>query len=162
MNKLLPGFVIGSVFGLIAGAGIMLVAFPFLFPPLMMEETVAEGARLLGKARFRTDAPGQDAIHWGRGGIKYYYGPDNSILLELQKDFEVGPGPNLWIYLNHIPDIGDEADFMADDARLRLTKLKSFTGSQVYEIKADDFANTKAITIWCDSFNQYIASANLP
>ena len=161
MNRWLSSFIIGGVGGFIVGAGFMVVAFPFIFPPPFMEETVGPEAQLVGSSRFRTDAPGQDSVHWGRGGLKYYYAPDGSILLELQKDFEVGPGPNLWIYLNRSANIDDEASFAADDARLRLTKLKSFTGSQVYKIKADDFANMKAITVWCDSFDQYIASANL-
>ena len=55
----------------------------------------------------------------------------------------------------------DENDFLKDGGRVQITKLKSFTGSQVYMLPAADYDNAEAVTIWCESFNQYIASADL-
>ena len=144
----------------------MLIAFPYLFPPPVLNEKVEQmtAGALLGESQFRPDARGQDPAHWGRGSIKIYQAQDadGGFILELQEDFEVGPGPNFWLYTNAQPDIDDEADFLADSQRVKVTKLKSFSGSQVYHIEASAAANAKAITIWCESFNQYIASANLP
>ena len=163
MKKTLAIFVGGGILGTIVGAGAMLVAFPFVFPPPEVNETVsASDAVLIGKTRFREDSRGQDGGHWGRGDIKFYRTTDGSVLAELQADFEVGPGPNFWIYLNGNDNIEDEADFTADEARLKVHKIKSFRGSQVYVFDAADFANARALTIWCESFNQYIASANIP
>lgn len=161
----LAGIVIGGVIGIAAGAGGMLVAFPFLFPPPAVNETVAAMAgrdvAVLKETRFREDTTGQDAAHWGRGGVKAYRSDDGDVLIELQPDFEVGPGPNFWVYLNTRGGIDDEADFEADAGRQQVVRLKSFTGSQVYRTDADAFEAAGAVTIWCESFGQYIASADL-
>ena len=161
MKKLLL-FLGGGVLGAFAGAGGMLIAFPFIFPPPQVNETAAAGLPPVGETRFREDSAGQDAGHWGRGGVKFYRAEDGSVLAELQADFEVGPGPNFWIYLNQSAGVEDEEDFLADAERIRTHKIKSFSGSQVYKLDAQEFANARALTIWCESFGQYIASADLP
>ena len=165
MKRIVIGFLVGGVLGLVAGAGGMLVAFPFLFPPPEVNETVAAMAgrdvTALVETRFREGVAGQDAAHWGRGGVRTYHGDDDTVLIELQPDFEVGPGPNFWVYLNTRGGVDDEAGFEADDGRRRIAKLKSFTGSQVYAVVSEDFEDARAVTIWCESFGQYIASADL-
>ena len=162
----LAGIVIGGIIGIAGGAGGMLVAFPFLFPPPAVNETVAAMAgrdvAVLEETRFREGTAGQDAAHWGRGGVRAYRSDDGDVLIELQPDFEVGPGPNFWVYLNTRSGIDDEADFEADGGRRQVARLKSFTGSQVYRVDADAFGAAGAVTIWCESFGQYIASADLP
>lgn len=159
------GFLIGGLLGLAGGALGMLLAFPFLFPPPEVNETVAAMAGRdvapLVESRFREGVAGQDAAHWGRGGVRAYRSDDGNVLIELQPDFEVGPGPNFWVYLNARAGIDDESGFEADAGRHRLAKLKSFTGSQVYAASAAHFDGTRAITIWCESFGQYIASADV-
>lgn len=165
MKRAIIGFILGGLLGFGGGAGAMLVAFPFIFPPPQVNETVAAMAAAeapLGESVFREDAPGQDPAHWGRGGVKFYRAEDGNILMELQADFEVGPGPNFWIYLNARAGVDDEGAFQADAGRVKVAKLKSFAGSQVYALDADQFAQAKAVTIWCESFNQYIASADIP
>ena len=165
MPRAMLAFLIGTVLGVVAGAGGMLLAFPFLFPPPAGTETVAAMAGRdvtpFVKTRFREGVAGQDVAHWGRGGVRSYRGDDGNVLIELQPDFEVGPGPNFWLYLNTVGGINDEADFEADDGRRRIAKLKSFTGSQVYPVAGADFERARAVTIWCESFGQYIASADL-
>ena len=142
----------------------MLVAFPFLFPPPEVNERVSAmtADSPLGAADFREGVSGQDPAHWGRGGLRFYRAADGGVLLELQEDFVVGPGPNFWIYLNARSGVDDEDDFNADDARVKVAKLKSFSGSQVYALDAEQFARARAVTIWCESFGQYIASADIP
>ena len=161
----LAGIVIGGVVGVAAGAGGMLVAFPFLFPPPAVNESVADMAgrevAVLLETRFREGTRGQDAAHWGRGGVRAYRTDDGHVLIELQPDFEVGPGPNFWVYLHRHGGIDDEADFETDANRQRIARLKSFTGSQVYRAEAHAFEAAGAVTIWCESFGQYIASADL-
>ena len=93
--------------------------------------------------------------------MRVYRAADGNLLIELQPGFEVGPGPNFWVYLNTRGGIDDDAGFEADGGRLRIAKLKSFTGSQVYAADAETFAGAGAVTIWCESFGQYIASADL-
>ena len=165
MKKTIIGFLAGGIAGALAGAGAMLLAYPFLFPPAEVNETVAAIAgrdvAALVETRFREGVAGQDAAHWGRGGLHTYRAADGNVLIELQPDFEVGPGPNFWIYLNTRGGVDDEADFEADEGRQRIAKLKSFTGSQVYAADAELFSGAAAATIWCETFGQYIASADL-
>lgn len=163
MKKIIISFIIGGVLGVVAGAGGMLIVFPYIFPPAPGNETVKamEVETLLLDTKFREDSVGQDAGHWGRGDLKVYSGKDGGIVIELQGNFEVGPGPNFWLYLNTVADVNEEDDFYADAERIKITKLRSFEGSQVYTLAADDYAKAKSLTIWCETFGQYIASANL-
>ena len=165
MKRAIIGFIVGGVLGFGGGAGAMLIAFPFFFPPPQVNETVSgmsAADEVLGESVFREDAAGQDPAHWGRGGVKFYRARDGGVLMELQADFEVGPGPNFWIYLNARGGVNDEDDFRADEGRVKAAKLKSFSGSQVYALDAERFSRAKAVTVWCESFGQYIASADIP
>ena len=153
----------GGLCGIIIGAGGMLIAFPFIFPPPEVNEKVSAMAvtEEILTTPFREGVDGQDGAHWGRGDVKVYRGASGNYVLEIQDNFEVGPGPNFWIYLNTAADIDNEADFQKDAARKKIAKLKSFRGSQVYHINEADYESAGAVTIWCESFGQYIASANL-
>ena len=67
--------------------------------------------------------------------------------------------------MNGDAGVDDEGDFEEDDGRIRLAKLKSFERSQVYVLRdvlrAEDFENAEAVTIWGESFfGGYIASAD--
>lgn len=163
MKKTIAAFIIGGLLGFGGGAGAMLIAFPFLFPPPQVDERVSSFAaeEVVATGAFREDAAGQDAAHWGRGSLKVYRAEDGGYLLELQGDFEVGAGPNFWIYLNAAAGIDDEDDFAADGGRVKIAKLKSFAGSQVYRLSGENFDGAKAVTIWCETFGQYIASADV-
>ena len=154
-------FVTGGVLGLIAGAGGMLVAFPFLFPPAAVNEApLAQRSAARAAFAFDRSAPGRDAVHWanGSGAIVAVEG---GRALRLEDDFEAGPGPNYWIYLN-TRAVGEEKDFTADAGRVKLAKLKSFKGAQNYVLPADvDPARFHTVTIWCETFGAYIGSAVL-
>jgi hypothetical protein len=166
MSRLLA-FILGLVIGAAAGAGGMLVAFPFIFPPPVVAEKApaasegGAGAQLLGSFRFDQMAPGRDAIHWanGTGGV---YRDGETTIVRFDDSFEAGPGPNYWVYLNTGP-VGEEDAFLADSGRLKLAPLKSFTGGQNYPLPAgvriEDF---HTVTVWCESFGVYIGSAAFP
>lgn len=119
-------FVVGGILGVVAGAGGMLIAFPFIFPPPPATESVQGEVALLGETRFRETSAGQDTGHWGRGGIKVYRAEDGSVLAELQDDFEVGPGPNFWLYLNGEKNIEPKRIFWRTPRGAKRTKLKVF------------------------------------
>lgn len=160
--RFLLGFFIGGAGGFVGGMLAMLIVFPFLFPPPMVNELVSDDtAVILLETSFRENVDGQDLAHWGRGDVKIYQGEGGKILVEFQPNFEVGAGPNFWLYVNKLDNIDNELDFNGDMERVRVTKIKSFQGSQVYEVSGADFEHAKALTIWCESFGQYIASANL-
>ncbi len=159
-------FIAGLLVGGAAGAGGMLVAFPFIFPPPVVAERPPQvsgesGASLLGSFRFDEMAAGRDAIHWanGTGGI---YRDGDMTIVRFDDSFEAGPGPNYWVYLNTVP-VGEEDAFNTDAGRLKLAPLKSFSGGQNYllppDVRVEDF---HTVTVWCESFGVYIGSAVLP
>lgn len=158
-------FAAGTILGIIAGGGGMLIAFPYLFPPPVVSEaapTVAAApVQKAGTFRFDEKAPGRDSVHWADGSGAVFKG-DASTVIRLDDDFVAGPGPNFWIYLNTVP-VGEERDFNADKGRVKIAPLKSFKGGQNYALPASlDIGKFHTVTIWCESFGAYIASAELP
>lgn len=156
-------FLIGGLLGIVAGAGGMLIAFPFLFPLPVVSDPIPEMAGLQRAQAFKFDeaAPGRDSIHWANGTGAVYRAGGTSIL-RLDDTFAAGPGPNYWIYLNTKP-VGDEDTFLADSGRVRIAPLKSFTGSQNFVLPAGlDVTQFQTVTIWCETFSAYIGSAPLP
>lgn len=172
----------GGTLGLALGAGAMLVAFPFLFPPTALDEPAPQVAPASHQAplpsvasaaasapvpaqrerafRFDENAPGRDPIHWANGNGRLLHTAEGWVL-RLESNFEAGPGPNFWIYLN-TRGVGDERDFRADGGRVKLTQLRSFRGAQNYRLPADfDPSRWHTVTIWCETFGVYIGSGAL-
>jgi electron transfer DM13 len=161
--RALVAFLAGIVVGAVVGAGGMLIAFPFLFPPPVVSEQAPAGAAAsrLGTFMFDEQAPGRDLVHWANGSGAVYRAA-GATAVRFDDDFRAGPGPNYWIYLNTVP-VRDTAAFKADAGRVRIAQLKSFTGGQNYSLPPDvDLARFHTVTIWCESFSVYIGSAVLP
>lgn len=157
-------FVLGGVLGVIAGAGGMLVAFPFLFPPPVANDAAPTPLEAAAAAMisFTLDeaAPGRDPVHWANGTGAIVRTAQGAVL-RLNADFEAGPGPNFWVYLN-TRAVGEEKDFQADAGRVRIAPLKSFKGAQNFMLPEGlDPAKFHTVTIWCESFNAYIGSGVL-
>lgn len=155
---------LGGALGALVGAAAMLIAFPYLFPPAPANDAapspIDAGAATRTTFVFDANAPGRDSVHWADGSGTVVPTPHGQVL-RLEADFEAGPGPNYWIYLNTRP-VGDERDFNADAGRVRIAKLKSFRGAQNYALAAGiDLAKFHTVTIWCESFGAYIGSAVL-
>lgn len=152
-------FLIGALLGTAAGAGGMLIAFPYLFPPAPASDAAPTGTAA-AVFRFDEQAPGRDAVHWA-DGTGMLLKTEAGWALRLENDFKAGPGPNYWIYLNTKP-VGRNSEFTADAGRARLVKLRSFEGAQNYLLPADiDPTRFHTVTIWCESFSQYIGSGAL-
>ncbi len=165
MKKIVLSLAAGVAVGFVAGAGSMLIAFPYLFPPPVVNESLEQlggGASetTLYSGVFREDAPGQDFAHWAKGGIRVVQVSNDNVVIHLKSDFEASPGPNYWVYLNSRTGIDEEADFLADEQRVRLAKLRSFRGSQVYPVSMNQLSDKQALTVWCETFDQYIGSAD--
>lgn len=161
--RLALAFLLGAVLGTVAGAGGMLIAFPFLFPPPVVAEPAPDAAAATKVGTFHLDeqAPGRDLVHWANGsGSVYRTGA--ATVIRFGDDFRAGPGPNYWVYLNTVP-VGEESAFRADAGRVKLAPLKSFTGSQNYAVPdGTDIGRFQTVTIWCETFSVYIGSAPLP
>lgn len=157
-------FLIGLVIGTVGGAGGMLIAFPFLFPPPVANEAMPISAEAAPSTRitFRFDekAPGRDPIHWANG-TGAVVRTAQGVMIRFEQDFEAGPGPNYWIYLNTVA-IGEEKDFNADRGRVKIAPIKSFRGAQNFSVpEGVDPAKFHTVTVWCESFGAYIGSAVL-
>ena len=157
---------VGAAAGTAVGAGGMLVAFPFLFPPPAANDAAPVAVATGGTTargwqwQFDREAPGRDPIHWANGSGRILRA-DTGWVLRLEPDFEAGPGPNYWLYLN-TRAVGEEPDFNADAGRLRLAALRSFKGAQNYPLPPDlDPSRFHTLTIWCESFSVYIGSGAL-
>jgi electron transfer DM13 len=156
-------FLAGGVLGVVAGAGGMLIAFPFLFPPPVVAERAPDGAATaqVGTFQFDEQARGRDLVHWANGSGAVYR-VDGKTVIHLGDDFKAGPGPNYWVYLNTGP-VTDTASFKADKGRVRIAQIKSFTGGQSYVLPAGvEIGRFHTVSIWCESFSVYIGSAVLP
>jgi hypothetical protein len=86
----------GGVLGVIAGAGGMLIAFPFIFPPPVVSERPPTGTATsqIGAFRFDEEAPGHDLVHWaiGSGGL---YRVDRMTVIRFGEDFRGGLAPTI-------------------------------------------------------------------
>ena len=153
----LPALFIGIAIGVLG----TIVAYPFIFPPAEVNETLSdiEHKRKLFSAMFIHPNP-SDTVHWGKGGVAIYE-QDNRVEIFLQEDFEVGPGPNYWVYLSNDAGIVTRQAFR-DATTFEIAKLKSFSGSQVYRVpESVDFSGLKSVAVWCKTFGQLITSADL-
>jgi hypothetical protein len=155
-------FVLGGVLGAGAGAAAMLIAFPFLFPPPVAADAPPQAAGAAQPARFMFDekAPGRDPVHWANGSGALIRTAQGWVL-RFEPDFEAGPGPNYWIYLN-TRTVGEEKDFNADAGRVKIAPIRSFRGAQNFMLPEGlDPSKFHTVTVWCESFGAYIGSAAL-
>ncbi|MDX1518919.1 MAG: DM13 domain-containing protein, partial [Gammaproteobacteria bacterium] len=121
------------IVGIAIGAFGMLIAFPYLFPPAEVNESVqdVDSKSAIAKGEFIHPDP-SDPVHWGRGHVTVF-AQGNHHELYLEPDFEVGPGPDYYVYLSSGTDIRSNEDFEAA-SNISIGRLKSFRGSQVYPV----------------------------
>lgn len=157
MWKWLAVFLLGGVLGTGFGVAAGFFFYPFVFPPpeAMDRLTEAEAQDLVAQGSFIHANP-SDPIHYGSGGVEVYQN-----VVFLKEDFEVGPGPDYYVYLvpkEKVRATGDVADTMFID----LGRLRAFKGSQRFEIPAGvDLANYPSVVIWCRQFGVLISPADL-
>lgn len=153
--------VIGFLIGTVLGTGLTILVYPFLFPPPVLNEKLEnpEEKETLLQGAFIHPNP-SDILHWGTGSVSLYRGPERHEIL-LEHDFEVGPGPDYYVYITTETDILSKEDFQ--QARTtELGKLKSFSGSQVYPVPFGIAGEEiRSVVIWCKTFRMLITSANL-
>src|SRR5262245_20067106 len=88
----LVGGVVGTGLGFALGIFFFFEIFP---PPPAVNEVMAEAdkTRLVATGTFIHADP-SDRVHWGKGRVSVY---ERTVFLE--SDFEVGPGPDYYVYL---------------------------------------------------------------
>jgi hypothetical protein len=157
VRRWLTAFLLGCIFGTGFGVALGFFLFPFVFPPPPAAETLSasERTRIIARGTFIHANP-SDPIHYGQGDVTLY---ERAVFLE--PNFKVGPGPKYHVYLVPKPGIrasGDVPDTMFVD----LGRLRSFEGSQKYEIPAGlDIGKYQSVVIWCEQFSVLISPADL-
>jgi hypothetical protein len=155
--RTLAVFVLGSVLGTGAGIAIGFFIFPYVFPPPVAAEQLADSERtkLIASGTFIHANP-SDPVHYGKGGVSVY---ERSVFLEA--DFEVGPGPAFHVYLVPKASIRSSSD-LKDQMFVDLGGLRSFKGSQRYAIPAGvNLKDYHSVIIWCEKFGVLISPADL-
>ena len=157
MKKLLIGLATGLTIGAIAGFAAGIFFFPYLFPPPPVDEVVTDKTieDAVAHGTF-THADPSDPVHYGRGRVTIY-----ADVVQLEADFEVGPGPKYHVYLVPLTDV-TPSTAVEDTMFVDLGRLKAFTGSQVYPIPAGvDLREFQTLAIWCEQFDVLISPARL-
>lgn len=147
--------------GFLAGLIVMLIIYPFIFPPPVLNEKIShvETKTKIATGVFIHPNP-RDFIHYGKGTVAVYKSK-NHYEIFLGKDFKVGPGPAFHVFLSDAKNIKTNAAFQ-NSKKYDLGMLKSFQGSQVYSVPSQvTMSQIHSVVIWCVSFSQLITSANL-
>lgn len=161
MRRVLIGLLVGLVLGTGGGFALGIFFFPYIFPPPVATQEVADRAAqtVVGTGTF-VHADPSDPIHWGRGSVTIFQDAAGRRIVHLEKDFEVGPGPDYRVYL--VPHPAPRAKDDVRAAFVDLGGLAAFKGSQTYVIPADlDLARQGSVVIWCRAFAQLISPATI-
>ena len=142
--------VIGVV-GFAAG----IYALPILTaPPAPSEQEVLEIASSQAEysAHFRRDLIDSDALHWGEGVVSV-----SSKYIGLMG--KLAPGPDYKLYLS--PEyLETEADFHRLKPDMALVGNVRTFNNFIVEVPPDiDPAQYNSVVVWCESFEQFITSA---
>ena len=157
MGRWLRAFFLGGLLGTGIGVGLGFFLFPFVFPPPPAVERLAaaERTQVIARGTFLHADPG-DPFHYGQGSVTLY---ERTVFLE--PDFKVGPGPKFHVYLVPKASIRSAAE-VKDAMFVDLGRLRSFAGSQKYEIPAGlDLKQYASVVIWCEQFSVLISPADL-
>jgi len=157
MKNLILGLLSGAILGSIAGFAAGVSCIPFRFSPPAVDQTVSDvGDRVPVARGVFIHADPSDPMHYGSGSVTLY---ENSV--QLEQDFEVGPGPKYHLYL--VPDADVTTDTRVEETMfVDLGPLSSFAGRQRYSIpEGIDLTDYETVVIWCEHFNLLISPARL-
>lgn len=131
-----------------------LYALPILIAPpapsIAEVSAVAESAAYNGE--FRRDLKDSDALHWGEGMVSV---SDNAI----SHEGKLAPGPDYKLYLS--PEfVETEADFNRLKSSMTLVgEVKTFDNFLVQVPPGVDPSSFNTVIVWCESFGEFITSA---
>jgi hypothetical protein len=157
MKNLPAGLLIGAILGTTLGFVAGMLCFPLLFPAPAMSGAVSDSASgdLLETGSFAHADP-SDPTHYGSGSVTVF-----TDLVRLERDFEVGPGPDYHVYLAPEADVTPDSR-VEETMFVDLGPLKAFAGSQGYRIpRGTDLSDYRSVVIWSEHFNQLISAARL-
>ncbi len=141
---------------LVAAAGFAagIYALPILIAPPAPSATVVEAVASQASytAEFERNRQDSDALHWGEGRV---------VVGERAIAFmgKLAPGPDYKLYLS--PSfVETEADFhRLKSTMVKVGEVKTFDNFLVELPPEVDIANFTSVIVWCESFGQFITSA---
>jgi hypothetical protein len=103
-------------------------------------------------AEFRRDLKDSDVLHWGEGTVSV----GNKFISFMGK---LAPGPDYKLYLS--PEfVETEADFnRLKPTMMRVGDVRTFDNFLVDLPPGIDPSNFTSVIVWCESFDQFITSA---
>lgn len=146
----------GGVIGFLAG----IYALPLIIEWRAADDRPAQVVAAAASdptGRFDRDSPGSDALHWGEGTIRV-----SESTLVFENDVKLAPGPDYRIYLTKkFAETQEEFNAIKPQA-IEIAKLRTFSGPLSFALPADvDHEIYDNVTVWCEAFGMYIASARL-
>lgn len=139
---------------LLTGFAAGIYVLPILTAPAAPSGAVLSSA--LAEARFtgqfRRDLKDSDALHWGEGTVAVA-----SDRISLQG--KLAPGPDYKLYLS--PEfVETEADFIRLKPQMvQVGDVKTFSNFVVSVPAGVDPSRYSTVIVWCESFGQFITSA---
>ena len=138
----------------VLGFGAGIYALPILTaPPAPSESEIqAMASQTRYTAEFRRDLEDSDTLHWGEGTVSV--GSKSITLLG-----RLAPGPDYKLYLSP-KFVETESDFnRLKTSMVRVGDIKTFENFAVNVPPGIDPANYNSVVVWCESFGQFITSA---
>ena len=117
---------------------------------------------VIKKGFFNPKAKDSNFYHRGEGNLKIInFNNINTIIFE--ENFKVTNGPDYKLYLVKEFDIETKKQFLkVKDDSYEISNVKNFEGYQTFEIPNNiNIDEIKTAIIWCESFSQFITTANL-
>jgi hypothetical protein len=122
-------------------------------PPSPSESEInAMLSQAIYSAEFKKDLKDSDALHWGEGRVSIASGSVAFV-------GELAPGPAYKLYFS--PQfVETEADFMRlKSSMVQVADIKTFDSFLVDIPPAIDPSKFNSVIVWCESFEQFITSA---
>ena len=147
---LLISHLIVFIFGFVLGIYLL----PILTAPNAPTETevsaISDKAKYM--AEFKKDLKGSDVFHWGDGIVSI--GEDAITLMG-----KLSPGPDYKLYLSPV-FVEDEASFESNKPSMVVAgEIKTFDNFIITVPGDIDIGSYNTVVIWCESFDEFITSA---
>ncbi|NRB00725.1 MAG: DM13 domain-containing protein [Rhodobacteraceae bacterium] len=136
------------------GFALGIYLLPILTAPPAPDAAALEAARADAafSAEFTRDLRGSDRLHWGEGTVSVSSS-------QVVHEGRLAPGPDYKLYLTpEFVEHEDEFDPIKDQALL-VGDVKSFDGFIVDVPPGTDVTAYTTVVVWCESFGEFITSA---
>ncbi|QIA66021.1 hypothetical protein GT360_21250 [Vibrio astriarenae] len=152
--KRLIGLTLSHLVVLAIGFALGIYALPILIAPEAppMADIKAVEAKAQYTAIFEKERADSDFLHWGEGKVSI--APDGIGFIG-----ELAPGPDYKLYLS--PEfVETETDFnRLKGTMMQVGEVKTFNQFMVMLGEEVDIEQYNTVIVWCETFGQYITSA---